>query len=188
MVSSLRVWVHYCFEILSAAHLPFGHRTMSCFSMIPDEFLKLVMQHVPVKDRLGSCCLVSRRMHAAAVAATAGLELRPVSPESAESALRWVWHYGQHLTSLMFYNSPKPLRELSSRDLRELKLLRCSVQLGAADGQPGVIDGCPNLACLELWCDFVDAPKCAVVDSLSSLCTCSAYCCGQAGKSEWGIG
>ena len=37
---------------------------------LPDEVLKLVMQHAPLKDRLTSCCLVNKKLHAAAVAAT----------------------------------------------------------------------------------------------------------------------
>jgi hypothetical protein len=39
-------------------------------SSLPDEVLKLVMQHVPLRDRLTICCLANRRLHAAAVAAT----------------------------------------------------------------------------------------------------------------------
>ena len=32
------------------------------------------------------------------------------------------------------------------------------MQLGAADGHPGVIQGCTKLTYLELWCNIVDAP------------------------------
>lgn len=52
-------------------------------------------------------------MHAAAVAATAGLELWSASPERAESALGWVSHYGQHLTIAFLCDFPKPLLELA---------------------------------------------------------------------------
>ena len=50
--------------------------TMSSISSLPEEVLKLVLKHVPLQDRLGSCCLVSTRMHAAAVAATEKLQLQ----------------------------------------------------------------------------------------------------------------
>lgn len=32
-------------------------------SSLPDELLKLVLQHFPVKQRLSSCCLVNKRLH-----------------------------------------------------------------------------------------------------------------------------
>jgi hypothetical protein len=49
--------------------------SMSCLFSLPDEVLKQVMQHVSLKDRLASCCLVNRRLHAAAVATTEQLAL-----------------------------------------------------------------------------------------------------------------
>ena len=39
-------------------------------STLPDELIKLLMQHVTLKDRLTTCCLVNRSLHATAVAAT----------------------------------------------------------------------------------------------------------------------
>ena len=46
------------------------HVVMSLLCSLPDEVLKIVMKHVPLGDRLTSCCLVSRRLHAAATTAT----------------------------------------------------------------------------------------------------------------------
>jgi hypothetical protein len=98
---------------------------MSDLVSLPDEVVKLVMQHVPSKQRLTSCCLVNKRLHAAAVAATDGLvlikagadlkggdcsmywrdvdedeQIEVASPGRALLALGWLSHYGQYLTSL----------------------------------------------------------------------------------------
>jgi hypothetical protein len=48
---------------------------MSELASLPDEVLKLVMQHVTTKERLTSCCFVSKRLHDAAAAATQQLLL-----------------------------------------------------------------------------------------------------------------
>lgn len=52
------------------SHTP--QHTMSC-AELPVELWKLIIGYVPIKDRLCSCNLVSSRLHAAAVAATASL-------------------------------------------------------------------------------------------------------------------
>jgi hypothetical protein len=102
-------------------------------------------------------------MHAAAVAATEKLELKQLTQTRAESLLGWLDHYGQHLTSFRINGrdawwNEYPLRHLPCPDLLELKLYGCNVQLGAADGYPGVIQGCTKLTYLELWCIIDDAP------------------------------
>jgi hypothetical protein len=53
---------------------------MSRLVSLPDEVLKVVMQHVPLKDRLSSCCLVNKWLQAAAVAATEQLLVFPADP------------------------------------------------------------------------------------------------------------
>jgi hypothetical protein len=64
-----------------------------------------------------------------------------------------------------------PLQQLPCPNLLELKLgWGCDVQLGPADGYPGVIQGCTKLTNLELRCTIIDAPDLTVLDgSLSSL-------------------
>lgn len=148
---------------------------MSSLTSLPEELLKVVMQHVPLQHRLRTCCLVSKKLQAA-VAATNDLELllrsRPSHrKQRAEAGLGWVYHYGQQLTrlSLKLRYLSEPIQQLPCQDLLELKLLECDVQLGAANGFPGVIQGCSKLTRLELNCYLVDAPAGAVVDSLSNL-------------------
>jgi hypothetical protein len=138
-------------------------------SALPDEVLKLVMQHVPQTERLTSCCLVSRRLHAAAVAATQELYGHGKTMQDADSCLEWICMYGQHLTRLSFLMFPETLRQLPCPDLLELEIEFSSVQLQAADGYPGVIQGCTNLTRLELTFTGIDAPQEGVLDSLSSL-------------------
>jgi hypothetical protein len=128
------------------------------------------MQHITIKDRLGSCCLVSKRLHAAAVAATEQLSLTAADSTRTESVLNWISHYGQHLTSPSFDKLAHPVWQLQCRHLQDLQLLSCQVQLGAAaDGQQGVIQGCTKLTCLWLHSELLDSPDGAVLDGLSSL-------------------
>jgi hypothetical protein len=144
---------------------------MSDLNSLPGDVLKLIMHHVPVVDRLTSCCLVSSRLHAAAVAATDALTLGwrdYVSPhlnvrvrthDRAHAALKWLASYGQQVTSLQFDAFPKTLQQLPCPRLLELKVdYRCSVQLGPkATPHPGVIPGCANLTKLELLCNVLDS-------------------------------
>jgi hypothetical protein len=141
---------------------------MSRLNSMPDEVLKHIMQHVPLKGRLASCCLVSRRLHASAVAATQDVEL---TRGHVQSGLQWLSPYGHHVTSLTLDNFQQPLLELPCPNLLELKLLKmCNMQLGlAAHGSPGVIQGCTKLTCLEVLCNVIDLPGGATVDSLSRL-------------------
>src|SRR5689334_17771970 len=116
----------------------------SHFSSLPDEVLKLVLQHVPLKDRLSSCCFVSKRLHAAAVAATQQLSFDrrvygpKTQPTQAKRAWQWLSHYGQHVTQLAMNRFEQPLLHLPCPNRSELSLGHaCSVQLGpTANGQP----------------------------------------------------
>jgi hypothetical protein len=137
------------------------------------------MQHVPLKQRLTSCCLVNRRLHEAAVAATSELRLSfgssddSISEEAMDCASEWLSLYGQHVTSLHVDGSCQVLvHPLPCPNLQSLHMFDCNVQLGrGADGTAGVIHGCTKLTYLELtWTMFdTSTPEGAVVDSLSSL-------------------
>ena len=121
---------------------------MSSLVALPDEVLKLVMEHVPLTDRLGSCCLVSRRLHAAAVAATDRVCL---VNSRCESGIEWLLHYGHHVTGLELVDCPHPVSQIPCPNLLQLRCVDCSMQLGPApDGSPGVIHGCTNITDLEL--------------------------------------
>jgi hypothetical protein len=144
---------------------------MSCLSSLPHEVLKLVMHHLDLQDRLGNCCLVSKGLHAAAVAATDCLALKDLPPQETASVLSWLTNNGHHLTRLYINTFPQPLQQLPCPNLRELQLLQCSVQLApTADGSPGVIQGCTKLTRLELQCHMLDVVEGRAYDgSLSSL-------------------
>ena len=147
---------------------------MACLSTLPDEVLKLVMQRVSLKDRLASCCLVNKRLHAAAVAATQQLVLHDTHWRP---GMEWLSQYGQQITNLHLSGSQETARMLTCPNLRDLVLSSAddcssdlSVQLGpAADGQPGILQDCTKLTRLKLSCNVIDAPAGVEVDSLSGL-------------------
>jgi hypothetical protein len=156
---------------------PIDQATDHVFSLT-DDILKLILQDVPLKDRVTSCCLVHNRFKAAALAVAGALDLAEFptirSPERAQSFLGWLDQYGEHLTSLKMTEFPLPLLQLPCPNLLELSLGEgCCVQLApsaAEDGSPGVIHGCSKLTRLELQCNFSNTPKGdPVLDSLSSL-------------------
>lgn len=145
--------------------------TMPCLSSLPDEVLKLLMQHVPLAKRWTSCCLVNRRFHAAAMAATAELALQYGLPRTyrtpggcnhefqhARCSFDWLSLYGQHVTCLSMTNCPLLLQQLPCPNLLELSLEDCTVQLGPAADQPGMVLGCRKLTRLELRCQIVHTP------------------------------
>jgi hypothetical protein len=143
---------------------------MSTLSSLPDEVLKLVMQHVPLKERLSSSCLVSRRMHAAATTATQELQLAWGWPNLDKSLEGWLFQYGQHVTCMYLRSPSWPLLQLPCPNLQKLVLWQCMVQLGeAADGKAGVLKACTKLTCLVFGGCFADAVEGSIVDSLSSL-------------------
>jgi hypothetical protein len=146
---------------------------MPSLSSLPDEVLKLVLQHVPVRERLTSCCLVNRRLHAAASAITTlypswGVFLG--AEERAKGLMKWLPLYGQHLTRLQLHKFPLIIKQLPCPNLLELDLNHCDVQLSPARGKTGVIQCCPKLTQLELGVlNITDSPEGTVLDSLSSL-------------------
>jgi hypothetical protein len=62
---------------------------------LPADALACVLSHVPQQQRLGSCSLVSRSMHAAAVAATGELlQNRIATQQKADSLCAWLRRHG----------------------------------------------------------------------------------------------
>lgn len=165
--------------------------TMASIASLPDHVLTLVMQHVPLKSRLCSCSFVSKRLHAAAVAATQHLEvmLRPSLPwftsacptySKLDNTLWWISKYGKHLTSLSMTTHsllatdsfPLPaLRQLECQHLLDLEVIGGIVQLGPTDdGIAGIIVGCNKLTRLELrGCHIIDVREGGLAACLSSL-------------------
>ena len=143
-------------------------------SSLPDEVLKLIMEHVPLDDRLTSFCLVNRRLHAAAVAfeelALGDWRNTAKIPDFQDCVWSWLRPYGHHLTRLRL-NFGKPLQRLPCPNLLDLQLSSCAVPLGTpAAGQQGVFQGCTKLTRLLLQqCNIITTRSDGVVDGLSSL-------------------
>jgi hypothetical protein len=164
--SDLRQLRAYAILDSTLKHLPLYLAPSVLFSATCPPVFDHSDRHVPSR-------MVSKKLHAAAVAAVAAtqqVDLGELRHDSVQSGLHWISQYGQHVTSLSFEDYSQPVHELSCPNLLDLEMWTCSVQLGpTADGQPGVIQGCPKLTRLELDCNIIDAPDGAVVDSLSSL-------------------
>lgn len=133
---------------------------MSSCEGLPDDFWQLVMQCVPVMERLRVCATVSKALYRAAVAATDQLEvpLGGFSSEQTERFWNWMDLHGQNITILVIPGSfpaksfgttrvltaasmMPALPRLPCQNLRQLELSRCSVQLGPcpSNNQPGVL-------------------------------------------------
>jgi hypothetical protein len=108
---------------------------MSSLNSLPDGVLRLVMLSVPLKQRMTSCCLVNKRLHAAAVAATHSLTIADQTPQQvpakhADAVIAWLPKYGHHLTKLQLAGVPQLLQQLPCPNLRELWVdAMCHIQL-----------------------------------------------------------
>lgn len=149
---------------------------MSTLLSLSDEILTMILRHIPIKHRMTSCCLASRRLHAVAAAATHDLQVscrcNDIPRDRADAVLQWIVQHGQHLTSLgmQLTDLAQPLLQLPCPNLLELELWNGRVQLrAAAGGVPGLIQCCTKLTSLELSGIFADLPDGGVIDCLSSL-------------------
>jgi hypothetical protein len=62
---------------------------------LPEDVLARILSHVPLQQRLGSCSLASRAMHAAAVAATDTIQHNTLKLQYSANALcAWLQQYG----------------------------------------------------------------------------------------------
>jgi hypothetical protein len=62
---------------------------------LPAGILQQVLSHVPLQQRLGSCSLASRAMHAAVVAATEDICMADLNNQQKASELcQWLARYG----------------------------------------------------------------------------------------------
>ena len=149
---------------------------MSALLSLPDEVLKFILTRIPLKDRLGSCCLVHTRLHAAAVAATQRVQIgepwgHRLPPERVNPVVDWLSLYGQHVTRLEMWKLSQPLAELPPA-CTNLQDLRLSLSRGSQPpipvDRPGVMKALSKLTRLEL-CDTWEAYFRGVVVSLSCL-------------------
>lgn len=107
---------------------------------------RLIIQHVPLSDRLGSCSLVSRLLHTTAVEVTQSIAVDLHAPRGA-TCFQYIQQHGNYLTSLHLSFSGEWHKKvlvgyLPCQHLQELKLQRCDLQLGDYGGDVlGVFDG-----------------------------------------------
>lgn len=143
---------------------------MSSCKALPDDIWKLVMQYVPVLERLRVCVPVSKALYRAAVAATDQLEvpLGGFSSEQTERFWQWTDLHGRNIRVLLVPGSSPAdsfgtrvltaasmmpvLSRLPCQHLCQLELSRCSVQLGPcpSNNQPGVLQACTAITQLVL--------------------------------------
>ena len=113
---------------------------MSDVPALPHHVLKVILQLVPIKDRLTSCCLVSKAFHTAATAATTSLSIRewklhrlltpwnlPRQPASPDAVLGWLDRHGTGLSSLQLEFGH--LSRLPCQHLQHLQLSTFHVQV-----------------------------------------------------------
>lgn len=119
------------------------------FSALPVDMWKLVLKHIPLRDRLGSCSLVSKTFHAASAAATESISVYDQHRE--DGLLAWLAQdYGRHVTRLVIWSASALTALPCLHNLRELELGFCRVQLGPTGSQPGVLQACTGLTKLVI--------------------------------------
>lgn len=135
---------------------------------LPEAMWKQILQYVPLKDRLGSCSLVSTGFLSAATAATdfVKVDLRNEQRKTG-GLLAWLENRGQHVTRLEVL-SARDITQLPCRQLQHLDLLQGGVLLGPRPSKdPGVLQACTGLTRLQLSaCNLRDS---AADESLAGL-------------------
>jgi len=145
---------------------------MSC-SSLPEDLWKKILHFVPYSERLGSCSSVSWTLYrAAAAAATQEVMLSGGSTQRFMGLQQWMLHHGHHITSVQLSASNATLTELPCPNLRSLKLVFTTVQLGASSTQLGVLHRCTRLTKLQV-------NSCLYTDGQNGLAALSALVCLQ---------
>jgi hypothetical protein len=159
---------YYKCPFLLTCYMLQEHQQAKQLPQLPAGILQQVLSHVPLQQRLGSCSLASRSMHAAAVAATEEISLAELnSQQKALDLCQWLARYGSEalrhfrvqrrtwqqprqltLAPLLTLALPSGLQQLQSLTLSNVEL-------------PAAPDSCvhPKLTSLSL-------ERCAVRPSL----------------------
>jgi len=124
---------------------------------VPEDIWKLVLEHVPLRQRLCECALVCRKFHAAVIAATKSIETRLSKQSSADNLVEYLSRHGSHLTSMNLSGSEigagkcTLLGQLPScQHVQQLSIEYFDVQLCGDEGLPGVLNSITGLTRLEL--------------------------------------
>lgn len=129
--------------------------SMSPAEELPQELWTQILSALTWRHRLSVCALVCQKLRRAAAAATQEVHVwAPDSaPQRANDFLSWTSSYGSSLTALHldFGVRGGSVRQLAAcPNLVQLKLVGCSVQLGAGSGDMGLLHSCTALTHLVL--------------------------------------
>lgn len=128
---------------------------------LPVDLWKLVLQHVPLQQRLGACALVCHKFHAAAVAATDSIQTRLLYQHKVNRFVGYLQQHGSHLTSIIVNERQETddwlvMKQFPScQHLQQLSLSGFELQLSPSGGLPDALDSLTGLTRLELRdCNF----------------------------------
>lgn len=113
---------------------------------LPQDIWRLILQHVPLADRLGSASLVSTTLRAAAAASPA-LHAVMRKPARGVAYMQYIQLFGDCLTSLHLSVNLQPqlvLEQLPCQQLLELQLNNVELRL------PSAFDSCTRLTHLDM--------------------------------------
>jgi hypothetical protein len=121
---------------------------------LPQELWALILQHVPWRQRLSACALVSQKLARAAAAATRSvLASCYAKPQQHDAFLSWTTRHGSSLAMLYLTSRPiySPILQLPCPNLAQLELHECAVQLCASSEGLGLLHSCPALSQLVVF-------------------------------------
>jgi len=149
---------------------------MSTHVHLPEDVWKLVLQHVPLKQRLSSCALVCPMFRAAAVAATDSIEATLCGQPAVDNFATYLQQHRNHLTSLVLIGqgsdlSDRPeLQQLPCQHLQELYLISLNLGWGADEDHLSILDKATAITRLELETADCFPAAMAVLPNLQHLC------------------
>jgi len=124
---------------------------------VPVALLTIILQYVPLQERLGACTRVCRSFHAAAVAATKSISIVPIKTQArCDDVIEWLRRHGSGVTALKAQCTgglgPFLLARLPCPLLLDVDLFGLSLQ-------PGFLTACTSLTRLLLSnCGVEDSP------------------------------
>jgi len=180
----------------SPTHQTIKSAIMSTHVDLPEDIWKLVLQHVPMSQRLSSCALVCQKFKAAAVAATDCIEATLFEQPAVDNLTTYLQQHGRHLTRLILngectdddsdLNWPK-LEHLPCQRLQELHLVSLDFRWGPDEDRPSVLDNATAITRLEIQDSNFYLPAVSVLSDLQhlSLIDCSCQFEGRISSSAF---
>lgn len=117
------------------------------FSTLPMAALVCIMQHVPLRSRMGSSSRVCTAWTDAAAAATTTFDLELCSNHS--SLAKFLWKHGRMVTSMELRSSPG-LAQLPCPKLLRLSIQQCSLHLSPGSQLARDIASATQLSSIQL--------------------------------------